>query len=144
MIILDIDNCISNDEWRIGCIEWDAHGFARYHRYHSLAPWDECMQSRLFRGKDCAVITARPEFYRHITFEWLRRAGVTILHLLMRGNEDHRPSVEVKRDRLQPLLRWKKEIEAAYDDNPAIVEMYRAHGINAEVRALHDHPYKPS
>lgn len=143
MIILDLDNCIADDEWRIPRIQWqhtDPH--RRYHEYHMLAPWDKVRNRDLFKGEEpVTIFTGRSLLYREFTVEWLRRAGVAVAHLLMRNNNDHRSSVQLKRTQLQHLINFygvpMNAIERAYDDRPEIVEMYRAHGLQAEVRAIH-------
>ena len=143
MIILDIDNCIADDEWRIPRIEWRfKNPMMRYHAYHALAPWDNCRNQRLFRDKKCLVLTARPLLYRVMTEEWLRRCGVQIKQLVMRNNNDHGSSLRIKTQQLQWLVNLYgvklEEIEMAYDDRPEIVTMYREHGLQAEVRAIHN------
>lgn len=145
MIILDIDNCIADDRWRIPRIEWQfSDPNRRYHAYHSLAPWDEPGNRDLFAGRTSgiAIFTARPTLYNAATREWLARAGVRWTHLLMRNTTDHSHSIDLKAKQLQWLLSEygvkHSEIEAAYDDRPDVVEMYRAAGLRAEVRAIHD------
>lgn len=143
MIILDLDNCIADDEWRIPHIQWqhtDPH--RRYHSYHMLAPWDKVKNRELFKGRGpIAIFTGRALLYREFTVEWLKRAGVEVAHLLMRNNHDRRTSVELKRTQLQHLISFygvpMNSIERAYDDRPEIVDMYRAHGLQAEVRFIH-------
>lgn len=142
MIILDLDNCVADDEWRIERIEWRyPNPMQRYHAYHSLCGWDKVKNRELFRGQDCAVLTARPLFYTHITTEWLKRAGIAAKHLLMRNDNDFRASLDVKRMQTQHLFTFygvaMNEIKAAYDDRPEIVDMYKALGLPAEVRAIH-------
>lgn len=143
-IILDLDNCISDDGWRIDRIQWqhkDAN--RRYHDYHSLAPFDQSGNRDLFVGvENIVILTARPLLFKAATKEWLRREGVAYKHILMRNNDDHRPSVELKRSQLQWLrshygVPWSF-IECAYDDRVNVVEMYASLGIKACVRAIHD------
>lgn len=144
MIILDIDNCIADDEWRIPHVDWKrTDPMARYRKYHELSPWDVVRNMVLYYHEpECLVLTARPVLYRIATEEWLRRAGVRALHLVMRNNDDHRPSLDVKRQQ----VRWLVEhydvkldsIRIAYDDRPEIVAMYQSLGIPAEVRAIHN------
>lgn len=144
MRILDIDNCISNDAWRIPTIRWDTSDqFDRYHAYHMFSPFDEPGNPHLFYGPEAEgaiIITSRPEFYRGITEEWLRRAGASWSRLLMRPDDDHRPSVEVKREHVHSLLHSgiaPEQIECAYDDHLDIVRMYRRYGIRAEQVFIH-------
>ena len=143
-ILLDIDNTISDDGWRIPRINWAAtDSMKRYFDYHALAPWDKPGNTDLFTGRAEAIIllTSRPVIYRAMTEHWLRRASVPYVHLLMRNNGDLRPSTAVKREQLTNLLDYYaihlKQVACAYDDRPEIVEMYRRYGVPAEVRALH-------
>lgn len=144
MRILDIDNLISHDLWRIPRIAWQFTDPARrYHDYHSLAPWDAVGNQELFIGcaDGIAILTARPVAFRAATEEWLARAGVRYEHLIMRNSGDYRPSVVLKAQQLRWLLSGNYgvvEIECAYDDRADVVAMYRAAGLRAEVRALHD------
>lgn len=144
MIILDLDNCIADDEWRIPRINWQHEDpFRRYHDYHSLSPFDEVGNADLLKTEHgIAIFTARPEHYRALTEEWLRHNDITFKHLLMRNNDDHRHSLQLKREQLDHLRRFHGvpfcSIIAAYDDRPDVVAMYRAAGIKAEVRAIHD------
>lgn len=144
-IILDIDNTIANDAWRIPKINWSIENpAARYHDYHSLSAWDEPGNTELFIGSqhNIAVFTARPVAYRATTEEWLKRAGVEYNILIMRGEDDHRHSRDLKRHQLHSLLAHFDTgygmIEAAYDDREDVIEMYRKFGINAHVRPIHN------
>lgn len=144
-VILDLDNCIADDGWRIPKIRWQhKEPLLRYHAYHSLSGFDRLGNEDLFAGAhhDVIVFTARPVHYAEITEEWLRRNNVTVRHLIMRNNDDHRPSVELKRHMLHWLpelygVAWK-EIVAAYDDRQDVVDMFRKHHIEAYVRCIHD------
>jgi hypothetical protein len=146
-IIVDLDNCIADDAWRIPRINWQkANPMERYHDYHSLSGFDDLRNEDILMSAACdvaiLVFTARPLQYRPMTEEWLRRKGVPFKHLIMRNNNDHRPSLELKRHMLHWLpevygVRWGS-IVAAYDDRPDVVEMYLKHGIPSEVRAVHN------
>jgi hypothetical protein len=144
-IILDLDNCIANDGWRIPMIDWQHKDpMRRYHRYHCLAAFDEVGNQHLFRETehDIIIFTARPTLYRPITEEWLRRNNVFWKCLVMRNDNDHRPSVELKRTQ----LRWLpdlygvdfQDIAAAHDDREDVVAMYKEHGIPSFVSAIHN------
>ena len=149
MILLDLDNCISNDGWRIpviGLQRDDRTVRDKYHLYHSLALWDEPgNEALMFAEEPTAILTSRPVLYRDMTLEWLRRNRVNFAHLLMRNKDDMRSSVAVKREQLCWLINYYDvslfDITAAYDDRPEIVEMYREFGIQSEVRAIHSIPY---
>lgn len=144
-IIVDLDNCISDDAWRIPKIDWSKKNpLERYHEYHSLSAFDALVNEDIVTrpGQRAIVFTARPVLYRAITEEWLRRHDVPFDHLVMRNNDDHRHSMEIKRQMLHWLpehygVSWKR-IAAAYDDRQDVVDMFRRYDIDAYVRAAHD------
>lgn len=145
-IIVDLDNCIADDAWRIPRINWQkSDPMERYHDYHSLSGFDTLHNEDILitpRHERIVVLTARPVAYRAVTEEWLRRNEVSHWHLLMRNNHDHRSSLDLKR----AMLVWLQElygvplrsVVAAYDDRTDIVEMFREHGLPAQVRSIHD------
>lgn len=135
MIILDLDNTISNDEWRTKRIDWKEQGrFLRYHDYHQLAAFDEAENHHLYNQetKPIAIFTARPVHYRALTEEWLERKGVNYKLLMMRPDNDHSHSVLLKARMLEQLQkRWNVVLQCivAYDDRPEVVEMYKKAGV---------------
>lgn len=144
--IFDLDNCLSDDGWRIPRIDWSAgDNFRRYHNYHSLAPFDSPAHREAFadarRRSAIILLTSRPIHYRAATVEWLNRHHLNFEILLMRNDHDHRHSVEVKRWQLAQLVHYDLHLDdvlAAYDDRPEIVAMYREHGILAYEMAIHN------
>lgn len=144
-IILDLDNCIADDEWRIPSIDWAQQDLnLRYNDYHALASFDEPGNHDLWAGRpegSCVVITARPAMFRAPTLHWLKTHGVPVRHLLMRNDGEHTPSALMKAEKLDLLmLRYgirAFDIEAAYDDRADVVEMYRRSGLVAHVRCIH-------
>ncbi len=143
-IILDLDNCIANDEHRIPRINWQhADPFRRYHDYHLLSAFDEVGNRDLLEGtSDIVIFTARPAHYRAMTVEWLRRNDIDVKHLLMRNDDDHCHSKELKLNQLSWLLNeygiLLADIVCAYDDRADVIKMYTDFGIPAEVRAIHN------
>ncbi|TXH50797.1 MAG: hypothetical protein E6Q97_19690, partial [Desulfurellales bacterium] len=144
-IILDLDNCIADDQWRIPRINWQHKDpMRRYHDYHSLSGFDRAGNKDLFHKTkhDIIILTARPVHYAPITMEWLNRQHIKPFALIMRNNDDHSPSVDLKRKQMGWLTHLYgvdvKDIVCAYDDRMDVVEMYLNHGIIAAVRAIHD------
>lgn len=142
--ILDLDNCIADDAWRIQHINWQQKDlFLRYVAYHQLAPWDWARNHELFANYNGSiiVITGRPVFFRAAAEEWLRRNGIQFAHMIMRNDHDYRYSVEVKRTAVGGLSEYDvalKDIEMAYDDHEPVVSMYREFGIPAAMKRIHD------
>ena len=133
---------------------WDLDGTLAdiQHRAHYLkqspAPWPEFF-SHLRKDKPImqsvalfnmafmngvapyrAIVTSRPEAYRAQTERWLASNRLTRAALHMRGDHDHRPAPLQKLEVLQKLRKlhkWSGII--AFDDQPAVVQMYRDEGI---------------
>jgi len=153
-VIFDIDNCLANDRDRIALIDWTKDNpEERYAAYHAAAPFDTPWNSAVFNREVNGhlripiFLTARPVTLRKETEQWLldnffKSPLVGEQILIMRNENDHRPSLVVKAQ----MLLWLQDlyeiqpsmIKAAYDDRPDIIEMYRSVGIPAEVLAIHD------
>lgn len=144
VILLDLDNCIADDQHRIPLIDWsEPNNFKRYDYYHMALPLDEVGNQDLFLGRSerIAICTARPEAYRAMTAFWLRKHGVFWSKIVMRGNNDPRPSHEVKRTQLLLLLAQGLKLEqivCAYDDRQQVLDVYREYGIPVEHRWIHN------
>lgn len=145
IIILDLDNTIANDGWRIPMIDWASEDpFNRYHKYHSLSAFDEACNKDLFEGVDqrIVVFTARPVNYRYQTEEWLKRVGVKFDALYMRNTNDHRSSALLKVTQFGWLTAdygvRPEDVHCLYDDREDVVSRFRAMGVIAERRWIHD------
>lgn len=143
-IILDLDNCISDDGWRINKILRSKNDkLEKYHIYHSLCGFDQCKNEMLFRHQqDIIVLTGRPIMYRPMTEHWLQLNKIFPKVLLMRNNYDFRSSVDLKRsmvDMLDGIYQVDlAEVTCAYDDREDIVAMYKAKGLEAHRVFIHD------
>jgi hypothetical protein len=143
MIILDLDNCIASDAWRIPRINWQqSDPDRRYHDYHSLSAFDSVGNRDLFEGRsDIIILTARPVTFKAMTIEWLRRSGVPFKDILMRNVGDHRPSAKLKEVQLNWLTEYAvglSDIEWAADDRQDVLDMYASYGIPGKLRAIHN------
>ncbi len=141
--ILDLDNCISDDGWRIPFINWQKDRQNRYHEYHQLAPFDKLGNKGLLTSPHKLIVfTGRPVYFHAATEHWLQQHFITITHLIMRNNDDLSNSADLKQKQLSWLLGHylssHDTIADAFDDRPDVVAMYRAHGIDAHVRAIHN------
>ncbi len=142
--IVDLDNCVADDGWRIKNIAWGRkEPNAKYATYHSLCGFDEAHNADLFwrAGEQAIIFTGRPCAVRAITVEWLRRHNMPYVHLIMRNNDDHSPSVALKSKMLSWL--WStygielEQIANAFDDHQPIVDMYKSFGIPAHQLKIH-------
>ena len=145
IIILDLDNTIANDGWRIPRVNWQkTNPMERYHDYHMLAAFDEAGNKDLFLNTEheIVILTARPVLYAPATIEWIGRQGIKPLAVIMRNNDDHCHSKDLKRKQLGWQLSLygvqQEAIVGCYDDRPDVVAMYQEHGLHAEVRSIHN------
>jgi hypothetical protein len=137
--IWDIDNCLADDKWRAHLIDWDKRGNERYDRYNSVMLHDEVCHREYFhfmcRFTTPVFFTGRTVKWEGYTREWLQdRLGVRDALLHMRENNDNATPAQVKREMLSKLYSPRSgevSIVAAFDDIPAVVEMYRSFGIAA-------------
>jgi hypothetical protein len=147
MVIFDLDNCLADDEWRIPFINKKAASdFDVWHKYHSLSFNDEHKNFDVYCDHKygsfdkVAILTARPNFYRHITEHWLKINGIEYDYLMMRTND--MPSHILKMHMLTNLISVEKEpISALYDDREIIVEYYNKAGYPGVLLSIHDTPY---
>lgn len=137
--IFDLDGTISDDRWRRHKVRWDKENpDARYLAYHRAGPDDEPINLHLVREefeKDRVIIflTARPQWCWATTEAWLKKHLPDIpFQLFMRGENDHRPSTELK---LAKFKSWAKRVDIAiaYEDREDVAEVLRAEGFNVEL-----------
>ena len=131
--IVDLDSTISDDLWRQWMIDpSQPDGDAKYHTYHLHCDRDRVMNRHIVDDSPVAVIflTARPEYLRQKTQEWLSDHGFEYVALVMRANNDHTPSPEMKKNALAQIRRLF-EVERAYDDRKDVVQMFRENGVEA-------------
>lgn len=97
ILLVDIDKTLSDAAWRDPLI--DSNGWDAYHEQSYLDhPVFETVE--LVRVLSCfwpvIAVTARPERFRQLTMKWLLQHNVPVTELLLRPNDDYRPSPEVK------------------------------------------------
>lgn len=136
--IIDLDNCISDDQWRLKYIEMHhEQPNDRYWEYHERCIGDVYLNRHIIdqlSETHCLLIfTSRPETVRFKTESWLNAARITYDLLYMRPIADHSPSVELKRQMLARLPA-DYQVEVAIDDRQDVLEMYRQQGISVAQR----------
>ena len=141
VVVFDLDNCLSNDAWRIKDIDWSKENpDERYAPYHALCRLDRPANQAVFRAfakvARPVFLTARPDTVRAETEEWLaRHFDVKSPILLMREAGDHRHSVELKRIMMACLPSTPM---MAFDDRMDVCDMYDAMGIPTTRMFIHD------
>ena len=84
------------------------------------------------QGYKIIVVTARQEKYRPHTSWWLSENLLVPDEHHHRPNGDFRKDVEIKREILEGL-RKRYDIVQAWDDNPAIIELWKSEGIDTVI-----------
>lgn len=107
--------------------------FDRFHEESVNVPSNPEVIDQVWRahllGTKIIIVTARRHQWRHHTAWWLALHGVPSDALFMRGNEDFRSDVEVKKDILSTIRKAWTPIHAI-DDNPAIISLWISEGIS--------------
>lgn len=131
-VLCDIDHVLSAAWPRdhlIGNASWDD--------YHNAASNDKPVADIVAMinalGKEdfnIVAITARPEKFRRLTLDWMIRHDVYVDELLMRSDQEFRPSPEMKlelvRNRFQDV---KNEVAFLIEDRDDVCQAFRELGI---------------
>ena len=73
--LIDLDNCLCDDEWRIPYILWQkTNPMERYHNYHLLGAFDNIANKSVLLQRDVEIVilTARPDFRWSLLFRIIR------------------------------------------------------------------------
>lgn len=151
-VVVDLDNCISDDKWRWPLFDLHLPVInERYTRYHDVCDHDEHRNAdvvrelnRMYSGR-LIVFTSRPECVRGKTERWLRNWRVPYSALFMRPDDNHEPSTILKRRMLTEWLDKSYNVVHAIDDRVDILEMYADEGVRICQRVFihepeHTHP----
>lgn len=136
IILTDIDHTISSAFWRDGMlgspkVDWEA--------YHAAAPGDEpiadtvrMLQMLALLEHEIVGLTARPARFRKLTMDWLIKHSVPMHELLMRADDDYRPSAVMKPAMaLERFPNAKDEVAFILEDRDDVVAAFRGLGITA-------------
>lgn len=144
-IIWDLDNCLSNDAWRIPMIDHSLKGGEQWARYHAACGGDKPGNLDVFDAirithADCVpiFITGRPEAMRQTTHAWIRRhLHVEMPEIMMRDEALEESSVDLKRRHVRALKARGAMPVLAFDDREDIVQMYASESIPTAILRIH-------
>lgn len=130
-ILTDIDGTLSNSRWRdglIGAVSWD--------EYHEKSQYDEPYQNmigliRSLHEREYYIVgvSSRPEKFRKMTIEWLLKHQVPLDDLLLRPNNNHRPSPELKPYMVSMRMAFN-DIAFVFDDREDVIAAFRERGVD--------------
>jgi beta-phosphoglucomutase-like phosphatase (HAD superfamily) len=130
IIIVDIDATLAASGWRDNIRpDWDA--------YHAASKDDQPNEvmveliNTLAKHHFIVAVTTRPAKWRRLTMHWLLKNGCGCINkLLMRPDDDFRPSPVVKVELIAPFMAECRHI-VALDDRDDVVAAYVAAGFTA-------------
>ncbi|ACH63199.1 polynucleotide kinase [Mycobacterium phage Cali] len=105
-----------------------------FHAFHAASEFVPANKQAIAFGKRhhrkgnlILVVTARKKMWERVTLNFLDREVVhhfpVVLPIFMRGNDDNRKDIEVKRDILAEI-RERYTVVAACDDNPNVIKLW--------------------
>jgi|TARA_R110000823_G_scaffold88614_6_gene196969 hypothetical protein len=142
-IILEIDNVISDDSWRADKIKNEKlMPSGKFHEYNMLCGFDVPGNEWLFdNDHEVVVLTSRPRFYVEPTKQWLLNANISPACLIMREDNDHSSSLQLRKKQLfnfsETMKATADQIVGAYDSQQEIVDMYSDSGIPSYLVSIH-------
>lgn len=136
--LFDMDGSLCDvSEIRFHVNPKDPHfsGTKRFDRFHADSidcPPNQSAMREYWAARDAGhaiiIVTARKFQWRYHTMLWLKENDVAYHELFMRGDDDNRADYDVKADILAQIQEHYEPV-LAVDDNPAVIEVWREHGI---------------
>lgn len=131
-IIADLDGSIANIDHRVPLAlakDWDA--FNEKLESDSVNVPIRYLLNKLHENCNIVIMTGRQRKYFNRTAKWLYSHDVRYDAILMRGDNDRRPDVEVKRDMYNTFIAYhpRAEILFVVEDRDRVVEMWRSLGL---------------
>lgn len=117
--VLDIDATLSDTSQRIKFLErkpkdWDS--FFAHAKDDAVLDEGLAVATTLAADHEIVYLTGRPERLRRDTMKWFKDNGFPEGKLLMRGNNDRRPSATMKLARLRTLAQ-ERPVAVLVDDD---------------------------
>jgi phosphoglycolate phosphatase-like HAD superfamily hydrolase len=117
--VLDIDATLSDTSQRIKFLnrkpkDWDS--FFAHAKDDAVLEEGLAVATTLAADHELVYLTGRPERLRRDTVKWFEDNGFPEGKLLMRGNNDRRPSVVMKLARLRTLAQQRRVAVLVDDD----------------------------
>lgn len=134
VIIFDLDGTLSNPSHRLKYLDvipknWDAF-FESCDKDTPIEAIVEIINSMYMRAKKVGIITGRSDSVREKTTDWLEKHGIPYDFLLMRGEGDHRPDKDLKKDLIyDDLVGGPGNIWFVVEDMPHMGDHWNSLGV---------------
>ncbi|MFC5679183.1 HAD family hydrolase [Aeromicrobium endophyticum] len=136
-VIFDLDGTLCDTSEIVHLIEGDDKDFAAFHAASADCPAHvdvvAAAQRQAALGRAVLVVTSREFVWRDVSLDWLAAHDVPHDALHMRIVGDYRKDVVVKQEILQQIADDGYTVVEAWDDAPAVVDLWRENGITVHV-----------
>ncbi|KQX75346.1 hypothetical protein [Aeromicrobium sp. Root472D3] len=133
-VIFDLDGTLCDTRQIVHLIEGDDKDFAAFHAASAdCPPHDDVVtaaREQAALGRAVIVVTSREFVWRDLSLDWLVAHDVPHDALHTRIVGDYRKDVVVKTEILQQITDDGFTVLEAWDDQPAVLDLWREHGID--------------
>lgn len=84
---------------------------------------------RAANGSEIILVSGRPDTHREPTERFLKKQDIPYNHLYMRGADDRRQDVEVKRDIYENHIKGRYNVVAVFDDRLQVCRQWHSLGL---------------
>ncbi len=138
-VICDIDGTIADNKHRQHYMEgkkdWDGF-FSEMHLDKPIYQIINKIKILKNSGNEIVFLTGRPEKYRLITENWLKKYFSFEINLLMRKDNDRRNKLEIKKELFIQNLK-SSEIECCFENDLELLELWEEMGLSVEIVKNH-------
>lgn len=132
VVIFDLDGVISDASHRqhfLKNVEKDWDGFFSACTKDPPIASGVRLINLISEFKGIIILTARPVIVQSETLDWLSRHGVSWNALIMRSDQDHLGSAEMKLSAVGEILAASLNPILVFDDDPKNIAMFKKHSI---------------